>query len=148
MHKIGALVVFAFAVGCSGVVQDPIGKSGNQALKGGAAAVNQMHIKNDARCGDGVVGPGEECDDGNTDNGDGCTESCSFEGGEGGDHGGGGDDGADGGTGGGDGGMTGGGDGGGGSCLCGNGVVDPGEQCDDGNNTCGDGCSEDCKLEL
>lgn len=28
---------------------------------------------------------------------------------------------------------------------CGNGFVDPGERCDDGNTTAGDGCSADCK---
>jgi uncharacterized repeat protein (TIGR01451 family) len=31
--------------------------------------------------------------------------------------------------------------------LCGNGTVDPGEECDDGNNTSNDGCSADCKTE-
>ena len=31
---------------------------------------------------------------------------------------------------------------------CGNGQVDPGEECDDGNSYPGDGCSEMCKLEL
>ena len=31
--------------------------------------------------------------------------------------------------------------------LCSNGVVDPGEQCDDGNATSGDGCSATCTLE-
>ena len=39
------------------------------------------------------------------------------------------------------------------SCLapagdCGNGVVDPGEQCDDGNSVAGDGCSPTCRLEV
>ena len=33
-----------------------------------------------------------------------------------------------------------------GSC-CGNGSLDPGEDCDDGNTTAGDGCSAACKLE-
>lgn len=28
-------------------------------------------------CGDGVVGPGEECDDGNLDAGDGCATGCT-----------------------------------------------------------------------
>jgi cysteine-rich repeat protein len=32
-------------------------------------------------------------------------------------------------------------------CVCGNGVVEPGEQCDDGNLTNGDGCSETCETE-
>jgi cysteine-rich repeat protein len=31
--------------------------------------------------------------------------------------------------------------------ICGNGVVDPGEQCDDGNLINGDGCSSTCKWE-
>src|SRR5436190_1670340 len=30
--------------------------------------------------------------------------------------------------------------------LCGNGVLDPGEQCDDGNRTPGDGCSAICQI--
>ncbi len=39
------------------------------------------------------------------------------------------------------------------SCLtpvgdCGNGVVEPGEQCDDGNLVAGDGCSASCRLEV
>ncbi|MFC1638693.1 fibronectin type III domain-containing protein [Patescibacteria group bacterium] len=31
--------------------------------------------------------------------------------------------------------------------VCGNGTVEPGEQCDDGNNTSGDGCSATCLFE-
>jgi cysteine-rich repeat protein len=31
--------------------------------------------------------------------------------------------------------------------YCGNGVLDPGEECDDGNRVSGDGCSISCKLE-
>ena len=34
-----------------------------------------------------------------------------------------------------------------GPATCGNGVVDPGEQCDDGNTTSGDGCSSTCQDE-
>ena len=30
-------------------------------------------------CGDGVIGPGEQCDDGNTVNGDGCSSTCQLE---------------------------------------------------------------------
>ena len=29
---------------------------------------------------------------------------------------------------------------------CGDGIVQPGEQCDDGNNVSGDGCESDCTL--
>jgi len=31
------------------------------------------------RCGDGMVDPGEQCDDGNTINGDGCSSTCQLE---------------------------------------------------------------------
>src|SRR5690242_18073018 len=31
--------------------------------------------------------------------------------------------------------------------TCGNGQIDPGEQCDDGNTTSGDGCSATCQTE-
>jgi cysteine-rich repeat protein len=31
---------------------------------------------------------------------------------------------------------------------CGNAILDPGEQCEDGNTTSGDGCDENCQLEL
>jgi cysteine-rich repeat protein len=31
--------------------------------------------------------------------------------------------------------------------LCGNGELDPGEECDDGNNVSGDGCAADCTIE-
>jgi cysteine-rich repeat protein len=31
-------------------------------------------------CGDGVIHPREECDDGNIDSGDGCSDECFFEG--------------------------------------------------------------------
>ncbi len=30
--------------------------------------------------------------------------------------------------------------------LCGNGTIDPGEECDDGNTTDGDGCTADCRM--
>lgn len=79
-------------------------------------------------CGNGVVEVGEQCDDGNFANGDGCNlylcftpvndpappyKLCSI--------------------------CT--------SVLatCGNGTVDPGEECDDGNFNDGDSCSPTCK---
>ena len=31
---------------------------------------------------------------------------------------------------------------------CGDGVLDPGEECDDGNNDDGDGCAADCTVEV
>jgi cysteine-rich repeat protein len=34
------------------------------------------------------------------------------------------------------------------SATCGNAIVDPGEECDDGNNAASDGCAPDCKKEV
>ena len=95
-----------------------------------------------AVCGDGKVDPGEECDDGDGDDLDGCTsqckqgpvcpagtEGCPCQGG-----------------------LT--CDPGlvcqGGTCapapaVCGNGKVEPGEECDDGNQQAFDACSNQCK---
>jgi len=99
-----------------------------------------------AVCGDGKPGLGESCDDKNTADGDGCSAKCQIEApywacafgekcvdvrdcealveaGLAGD----------------------------GGCtpppkpiVCGDGFIDPGEACDDGNKTGGDGCSLDC----
>ncbi|MFT3766682.1 MAG: DUF4215 domain-containing protein [Minicystis sp.] len=96
-------------------------------------------------CGNNKVETGEQCDDGNTLNGDGCSASCQTEPG---------------------GPMCGnnkvetgetcddgnniGGDGCSATCqtevpaTCGDGHLDTGEQCDDGNKTPGDGCENDC----
>ncbi len=79
-------------------------------------------------CGNGRLDPGEECDDGNTTSGDGCSSQCVidcyF--------------------------MC--------QChpydppcvtpsVCGNKVLTPDEECDDGNTTSGDGCSSSCQVE-
>ncbi len=79
-------------------------------------------------CGDGVVGAGESCDDGNTVGGDGCSANCAnvengFSCPETG-----------------------------GVCspvegLCGNGQFDLVEECDDFNGNSGDGCSANCEVE-
>jgi len=77
-------------------------------------------------CGDGMLNvEGEECDDGNTIPGDGCSGICKIEPywicpipGQ--------------------------------PCFwntaCGNGIQEPGELCDDGNSVSGDGCAEDCSV--
>ncbi|GEM_PF-379005 len=94
-------------------------------------------------CGNNIVEAGEQCDDGNTTDGDGCQASCQptpapicgdgqVGAGEQCDDGN--QDDTD-------------------SCTrsctsntvrCGDGVVSPGEQCDDSNTTDGDGCSATC----
>ncbi len=78
-------------------------------------------------CGDGLVNqPSEECDDGNTVPGDGCSGACTKE------------------------------DNSqcppkGGPCTstikCGDGVIEASEACDDGNTIDGDGCSSDCLVK-
>ena len=99
-------------------------------------------------CGDLFVnaGIGEQCDDGNTDSGDGCDQECQVEipeecgngvfeedlGEECDD------------------GNHEPGDGCGPGCWiegCGNNFLDPGEACEDNNTVGGDGCSADCKSD-
>ncbi len=98
-------------------------------------------------CGNGILEQGEQCDDGNNLNGDGCSGYCTtesnatcgngvIEAGEQCD----------------DGNLVN-GDGCSGLCqnettaVCGNGTVETGEQCDDGNLIDGDGCSALCTTE-
>jgi cysteine-rich repeat protein len=75
-----------------------------------------------AFCGDDYINPtrGEQCDDGNLDNGDGCDAMCRLEPGPGP---------------------------GGNPAVCGDGILQSPEQCDDGNTVGGDGCSATCKVE-
>ena len=94
-------------------------------------------------CGNGIIDPGEQCDDGNTVDHDGCTSNCIIEGfcgnstvepSEECDDGNYKD-----------------GDGCSRECQlekgCGNGRLEVGEQCDDDNVVSGDGCSGDCLIE-
>jgi len=99
---------------------------------------------NNATCGDGEVGAGEQCDDGNGFNGDGCSSTCKTEGpmrcgnNE-----------VDVATETCDDGNTTSGDGCSSTCQneCGNGMLDGAEQCDDGNLVGADGCSMMCFTE-
>jgi cysteine-rich repeat protein len=100
-----------------------------------------------AVCGNGVLDPGEACDDGNAVSGDGCNATCTSEEycgngivdtlqGEECD----------------DGNIVS-GDGCAADCtleqdvVCGNGTVEGDEECDDGNTQDGDGCSGECLWE-
>ena len=78
-------------------------------------------------CGNGRLDPGEECDDGNTTSGDGCSSQCMVECNW----------------------MCGCPDGP--PCVmttvCGNLWLSPVEECDDGNTSSGDGCSSSCQVE-
>ncbi|MDY0000975.1 MAG: DUF4215 domain-containing protein [Polyangia bacterium] len=100
--------------------------------------------KEKARCGNGVTESGEECDDGNTVSGDGCSATCTTEAAvcgngrrEGAEEC--------------DDGNTAPGDGCSPTCTfegaCGDGNLDLGEECDDGNTVSGDGCSPTCAFE-
>ncbi len=80
----------------------------------------------DGECGNHIIEPGEECDDGNTAMGDGCSSICTVEPGWRCD--------ASGCTS-----LT--------AQTCGNQVLDYGEDCDDGNRKNGDGCTSMCRLE-
>ncbi|HEX5657054.1 MAG TPA: Ig-like domain-containing protein [Polyangiales bacterium] len=76
-------------------------------------------------CGDSGIDPGEQCDDADADDGDGCSSTCQIEPGfvcSG---------------------MP-------SVCVsaCGNNTLNAGETCDDGNRTAGDGCNATCRREL
>jgi len=75
-------------------------------------------------CGNDDVEEGEDCDDGDTDNGDGCNSSCEVETG-----------------------WTCSGDPSSCSTVCGDGLIKGSEGCDDDGTTAGDGCSATCIVE-
>jgi fibro-slime domain-containing protein len=74
------------------------------------------------RCGNGVRTPEEACDDNNTQNGDGCSDSCAIESGWRCSTNG---------------------------CrpICGDNLLRGNETCEDGNAVSGDGCSAGCRVE-
>ena len=114
---------------------------GNAADGDGCSAACTIEIA--PGCGDGTLDAGEECDDGNLLDGDGCSLSCVVE-------------------------FCGDGvvnNAGTEECeppdtstctslcttrapLCGDGVLTPPEQCEDGNTVDGDGCSATCTIEI
>jgi uncharacterized delta-60 repeat protein len=91
-------------------------------------ALTQAEIQADhsymSICGDGTVAASEACDDGDTNNGDGCSSTCQVEPGY----------------------VC---NGSPSICqlTCGDGTIETGEQCDDGNRSNGDGCSSTCRIE-
>ncbi|MDD5025812.1 MAG: DUF4215 domain-containing protein [Candidatus Peribacteraceae bacterium] len=78
----------------------------------------------DEICGNGALEGSEECDDGDTDAGDGCSATCTVETG-----------------------YSCAGEPSVCTLTCGNGVIDGVEECDDDNVTAGDGCSASCMVE-
>jgi fibro-slime domain-containing protein len=90
--------------------------AGGSAATGGSGTGGSIPTS----CGNAQLDPGEGCDDGNHDLGDGCTPLCTKEP-----------------------------NCSSGPCqsTCGDGLVLGSEQCDDGNTSNGDGCSSDCLVE-
>ena len=89
------------------------------------AYVDNVVLCGDAAvCGDGLINGADECDDGNTANGDGCSSSCVIE------------DGFE---------CTGAPS----VCtpVCGDGLTKGAETCDDGNTANGDCCSSTCQID-
>jgi fibro-slime domain-containing protein len=102
---------------------------GGEGGVGGAAGCDGAPCES-STCGNGVVEPGEACDDGQHNglfygDGTGCSKTCGLEPRCRDENG-----------------VT-------GACstACGDGNVDEGEACDDGNRQNHDGCSQDCRVE-
>ncbi|MBU0907842.1 MAG: VWA domain-containing protein [Nanoarchaeota archaeon] len=81
-------------------------------------------VQSSAVCGDGEIDAPEQCDDGDTQSGDGCSGSCLIETGwhcHGEPS----------------------------TCseICGDGLIVGDEECDDDDTHCGDGCSSTCEIE-
>ncbi|MEE9293479.1 MAG: DUF4215 domain-containing protein [Phycisphaerae bacterium] len=120
-----------------------------EVIASGTVWIDDFTVNPDV-CGNGTVEAGEQCDDGNLDNGDGCAATCTDECGDGiqdtdpSDAAGYTEECDDSNTVGGDGCDE--------NCIseiCGNGVVQTaaGEACDDGNTAGDDGCSSTCTVE-
>ena len=135
----GVVWVVLVATGCANQPAAKVCQSGIVCPDGTTCAAAQA-VCILGTCGNGLVDPGETCDDGNINDGDGCSHNCKNEMCGNGDM----DPGEKC-----DDGNTTSGDGCSADCksveVCGNGVKDVGEACDDGNTVSGDGCSASCK---
>jgi fibro-slime domain-containing protein len=113
------------SIGTGGIIVQggATGGGGNIGGSGGFVGTGSTQVVY-LNCGNGVIDKGEQCDDGNRENGDGCNRICQIEvnyfceyPGR--------------------------------PCqniaICGNGVLTSDEVCDDGNTLSGDGCSADCQ---
>src|SRR5215813_7223656 len=148
MCVIGAMVIALVVAGSSCIFDTTThvcGRTGIRCPAGFTCAATQpVCISSLNTCANGVLDPGEECDDGNVLDGDGCSHECRIERcGNGildleevcdlGDT------------------RNGHGNGCSADCKslerCGDRIVDvaAGEVCDDGNTKSGDGCSADCR---
>ncbi len=123
--KLSFVGVIAFVAACggkgTGFVDDSIDAGPGGFTDGGPDAPPDA-----AFCGDRSIEGGEQCDDGNSMSGDGCSATCQIEKGWQCPTA-------------------------GAPCIlevfCGDGIVEPPEACDDGNSMPGDGCSGTCQVE-
>jgi fibro-slime domain-containing protein len=125
----GAAVLFG-SFGCAGVTPKANGDGGpgtggtGNHFDGGFPDIPTIDTGNLKLCGNGVLDPGEACDDNNMMPGDGCSAICQIPAGWTCT------------------GMP-------SSCnmagICGDGILGASEACDDMNTKAGDGCSADCK---
>lgn len=84
--RLARLVLAIFVVCC--LLGSMLATAGNRAPAGQVCPVGSYVIGFDSKsniictgsCGNGVLNPGETCDDGNTDNGDSCSAICQSEG--------------------------------------------------------------------
>lgn len=127
---IGSVILFGF-LGCGGSDADPNDGGVEDAAEAGPPPIIFSEVDATAEagpstCGDAELQPGEGCDDGNANGGDGCSPACAIEAGfvcpvPGG------------------------------PCApatkCGDGLIQGAEQCDDGDTKPLDGCSATCTLE-
>jgi fibro-slime domain-containing protein len=135
VSRVAAAILILSAVSCAGVKQGGTGVDGGGNGSGGPGSggsigsdarpeIGGIEVGNPSLCGNGVIDPGEQCDDGNKTPGDGCSAICQIPAGwtctgtpsvcS----------------------MAG---------VCGDGILGATEACDDGNTVSGDGCSSDCK---
>lgn len=107
--------LFAKLTACKGMYGALSPECGNKTLELGEECDDGNKNSGDGcsdckveKCGDGLLIGAEECDDGNTKSNDGCSAACKIE-------------------------------------RCGDGVVQSGEECDDGNLSTSDACLPSCK---
>jgi fibro-slime domain-containing protein len=135
-----ALAVCIGSFGCAKVAPHQVALGGSGGDDGGGGAAGSDAATDNVSpfdtpaferpppsvCGDGVITGNEQCDDGNTVSGDGCSSTCQVEAhytcpmaGKPCIH----------------------------DVICGDGLIEGMEQCDDGNTVSDDGCSSTCMLE-
>ncbi|MDD9967057.1 MAG: DUF4215 domain-containing protein [Myxococcales bacterium] len=123
LRRYAWLGLFVWTLACGDDDPTPAPMDQPDAGKDAAVSDGGSPGPDEPTCGDRIAADDEECDDGNTDDGDGCSASCEVE------------------------------DGwscsdSGGSCEpCGDGEVTGEETCDDGNTDDDDGCSARCRIE-